>query len=102
MLAAGYIWAVRIRALSVFEGVVYHCHAVDLSNPCRLTLEVDAVTRPGDLDAGPLLVTWAEYVRMVGPLAARRCAPRLRQQGRMVKHLGVDHLAFPTWTVSEP
>jgi hypothetical protein len=92
---------VRIRALSVFEGVVYHCHAVELANPCRPTLEVDAVTRPGDLDAGPLLVTWAEYVRMIGAEAARRCAPRLREQGRVVEHLGVTHLAFPTWTVCD-
>ena len=44
----------RIRALSVFEGVVYHCYAVDTSHPCRPTLEVDAVTREGDLDTGPL------------------------------------------------
>ena len=78
----------RIRALSVFEGVVYHCHAVELSNPCRPTLEVDAVTRPGDLDVGPLLVTWAEYVRMVGADAARRCAPRLREQGVQVDLIG--------------
>lgn len=92
----------RIRALSVFEGVVYHCHAVDLSNPCRPTLEVDAVTRPGDLDIGPLLVTWADYARMVGSEAAHRCGPRLRDQGRLVEHLGVAHIAFPTWTVSGP
>ena len=26
---------VRIRALSVFEGIVYHCVCVDPSNPCR-------------------------------------------------------------------
>ncbi len=91
----------RIRALSVFEGVVYHCHAVELANPCRPTLEVDAVTHPGDLDVGPLLVTWAEYVRMVGTASARRCAPRLRSQGRLVEHLGVTHLVFPTWTVCD-
>ena len=57
----------------MFEGVVYHCYAVDASNPCRPTLEVDAVTREGDLDQGPLLVTAADYLRMVGPNAAAAC-----------------------------
>src|SRR4051794_35820454 len=38
--------SMRIRALSVFEGVVYHCWPVDRSNPGRPTLEVDAVLRP--------------------------------------------------------
>jgi hypothetical protein len=33
--------------------------------------------------------------------AARRCAPRLREQGRVVEHLGVTHLAFPTWTLCD-
>src|SRR5262249_47999786 len=40
--------AMRIRALSVFEGVVYHCYALDRSHPCRPTLEVDALLREGD------------------------------------------------------
>ena len=87
----------RIVALSVFEGVVYHCHPVDLRNPCRPTLEVDARTQPGDLDAGPLLVTVADYVRMVGD-AARECIPKLRDAGRITKWMGVDHISFPTWT----
>ncbi|HUR79085.1 MAG TPA: hypothetical protein VMZ22_14140 [Acidimicrobiales bacterium] len=86
----------RIVALSVFEGVVYHCHPVDLRNPCKPTLEVDAHTHPGDLDAGPLMVTVADYVRMVGNDAAR-CLPALKAAGRIKKWMGVDHLVFPTW-----
>jgi hypothetical protein len=93
---------VRIRALSVFEGVVYHCTCVDPSNPCRPRLEVDAVLRPGDADAeaGPLLLTVSEYGAMVGDEAvARRCIAELAAKGRIVEHLGVRHLAFPTWTL---
>jgi hypothetical protein len=87
----------RIRALSIFERVVYHCDAVDRSHPCRPVLEVDAVTRPGDVDAGPLLVTVADYVRMAGP-DARRCLRELADKGRIVEHDGVRHVTFPTWT----
>ena len=87
----------RIRALSVFEGVVYHCDVVDRRHPCRPTLEVDALTREGDLDRGPLLVTVADYARMAGP-DARRCLHELSARGRVVEHLGVQHVAFPTWT----
>jgi hypothetical protein len=92
---------VRIRALSVFEGIVYHCACVDASNPCRPTLEVDALLRPGDADAdaGPLLLSVAEYRAMVGDReVARRCLAELAGKGRLVDHLGVDHVAFPTWT----
>ena len=89
----------RIRALSVFEGVVYHCHAVDTAHPCRPTLEVDAVARTGDLDAGPLLVTLADWARMAGTDVVKRCLPELRRKRRIVEHLGVAHLSFPTWTV---
>lgn len=88
----------RIRAHSVFEGVVYHCSAVDLAHPCRPTLEVDALTRAGDLDAGPLLVTVADYIAMVGLDTARPCLEELTRRGRLVEHLGVQHLSFPTWT----
>jgi hypothetical protein len=89
----------RIRALSVFEGVVYHCWPVDRSNPARPTLEVDAVLRPGDADAGPLLVSVHDYAAMVGDAAqTRRGLERLRREGRIVDHLGVAHLAFPMWT----
>jgi hypothetical protein len=91
----------RIRALSVFEGVVYQCYAVDQSHPCRPTLEVDAVLREGDADAlsGPLLLTVAEYIVMVGGLTiARPCLRELAAKGRIVERLSVEHLSFPTWT----
>ena len=91
----------RIRALSVFEGVVYHCWCVDAANPCRPTLEVEAVLRPGDADAtsGPLLLSVADYLTMLGGTpAATSCLDELRGKGRVVDHLGVPHLSFPTWT----
>ena len=96
---------VRIRALSVFEGVVYHCWCVDPSQPCRPTLEVDALLRPGDADAesGPLLLSVADYVAMVGgPDAAAPCLDDLRARGRIVEFLDVAHIAFPTWTTVTP
>jgi len=98
---------VRIRALSVFEGVVYHCWCVDPSNPARPTLEVDAVLRPGDADAesGPLLLSIADYIAMAGGLeVAITCLDQLADQGRIVEHLDVPHISFPTWTqlTSEP
>ena len=89
----------RIRALSVFEGVVYHCYAVDRTHPCRPTLEVDARTQPGDVDAGPLLVTVADWARMVGDSeTVRRCLAELARKGRLQEHHGVQHVSFPTWT----
>lgn len=91
----------RIRAVSVFEGVVYHCWCADDSSPCRPTLEVEAVLRPGDADAeaGPLLLPVPDYVVLAGgPDRAAPCVDRLRRRGRIVDHLGVPHLAFPTWT----
>jgi hypothetical protein len=90
---------VRIRALSVFEGVVYHCWCVDDSHPCRPTLEVDALLRPGDADAeaGPLLLSVADYIAMVGTDTARRCLDELEARGRLSDHLGVPHITFPTW-----
>jgi hypothetical protein len=96
---------VRIRALSVFEGVVYHCVCVDRSQPCRPTLEVDALLRPGDADAeaGPLLLTVSEYAAMVGDQArARRCVAELAARGRIVERLDVAHVSFPTWTPVAP
>jgi hypothetical protein len=91
----------RIRALSVFEGVVYHCWCVDPAHPGRPTLEVDAVLRPGDADAesGPLLLSVADYIPMVGGVeAAAPCLDQLAAKGRIVEHLEVPHIAFPTWT----
>lgn len=89
----------RIRALSVFEHVVYHCCVVDPSDPARPSLEVEAVLRDGDADGGPLLLSIADYIAMVGGLeAARPCLDRFRADGRIVDHLGVAHLAFPLWT----
>ena len=97
----------RIRALSVFEGIVYHCWAVDPTNPGRLTLEVDALLRDGDADAtsGPILLSVADYIAMVGSLAvAKPCLNQLQHKGRIVEHLGADYISFPTWTSvpSEP
>jgi hypothetical protein len=96
---------VRIRALSVFEGIVYHCWCTDDSNPCRPTLEVDALLRPGDADAesGPLLLSVPDYIAMLGSLErAAPCLEELEAKGRIVDHLGVEHLVFPTWTRVEP
>lgn len=91
-----------IRALSVFEGVVYHCYAVDTSNPCRPTLEVEALVREGDVDAGPLLVTLADYAAMAGGRdAVQPCLAALAEKGRIVDHLGAAHLSFPFWTPVE-
>ncbi len=91
----------RIRALSVFEGVVYHCYAVDTVSPCRPVLEVEALVRPGDVDQGPLLVTVADYLRMAGMDAGPPCLRELDAKGRLVEHQGVQHLSFPTWTPVE-
>lgn len=92
---------VRIRAVSVFEGVIYNSHVMDWSHPERPTLEVDAVLRPGDADAtsGPLLLPVAEFIVMVGGVdVARPILLDLAARGRVTTHQGVDHLVFPTWT----
>jgi hypothetical protein len=88
---------VRIRALSVFEGVVYHCFAVDTAHPERPVLEVSARTQPGDLDAGPLLVTLADYAAMLPPEVAAATIPELDRRGRIVRWMDVPHVRFPTW-----
>lgn len=88
----------RIRALSVFEGIVYHCVPMDLANPCRPTLEVEAIRRAGDADDGPLLVSVAEYSVMVGEATASRCVRELQRRGRVTERMGVRYLTFPTWT----
>ena len=88
----------RIRALSVFEGIIYHAVVVDPERPCRPTLEVDAVLRPGDAD-GPILLSVPDYVTLVG--GVERAAPCLRQladRGRIADHLGVAHVVFAFWT----
>ena len=92
----------RILVQSVFEGVIYGCMALDASHPCRPTLEVDALLRPGDADAeaGPLLLPVADYIRMLGIDVARPCLEELAARGRIVRRLDVEHIAFPTWTPS--
>jgi hypothetical protein len=86
----------RIRALSVFERVVYHCVCLDASEPARPVLEVDALLREGDAD-GPLLVTVADYKQMLGFDVASASLPVLRAAGRTVAKDGVEYLAFPMW-----
>jgi len=86
----------RIRALSVFERIVYHCHCVDASDPARPVLEVEALLREGDAD-GPLLVSVADYKRMIGFDAARRHLPALREGGRITTVDRVDYISFPLW-----
>jgi hypothetical protein len=90
-----------IRALSVFEGVVYHCYSPDQSNPCRPTLEVEAVVREGDVDSGPLLVTLSDYAALAAPNDVMPCIEELARRGRIVERMGVKHLSFPTWTPIE-
>jgi hypothetical protein len=89
---------VRIRALSVFEGIVYHCVAVETAHPCRPTLEVDAILREGDADEGPLLVSVADYLAMVGTDVGSRCLDELQRKGRIEERMGVKHLVFRTWS----
>jgi len=89
---------VIIRALSVFERVVYHSVLVDPSNPCRPQLEVEAVLRPGD-DDGPMLLSLPEYPAFTGGRdKVAGCMDRFRSSGRFENHLGVTHLTFPFWT----
>ena len=90
----------RIQAASVFEGIIYHCHLVDGRSPCRPTLEVTAILREGDADAeaGPLLLSVAEYMVMVADdTKARACLRELDAKGRIVERMGVRYLTFPTW-----
>lgn len=87
--------------MSVFEHVVYHSACLDPSNPTRPTLEIDAVIRDGDVDDGPVLLPWADFVFMVGRPVADRCYPDFVEAGRIVEHLDVEHLAFPLWTAGE-
>ena len=91
----------KIKAMSVFEGIVYHSVCLDPSNPLRPTLEVEAVVRDGDVDDGPVLLPWADFVFMVGEDTARRCYRVFSDEDRIVEHLGVKHLAFPLWTAGD-
>ena len=84
---------------------MYHCWCVDRSNPCRPTLEVEALLRPGDADAtsGPLLLSVADYLAMADdPAVVAPCLEEMRAKGRLVEHLGVPHISFPTWTEVTP
>ena len=89
----------RIVALSVFERIVYHCHCSDASDPGRPTLEVDAILRDGDAD-GPLLVSIADYKRMLGFSLASAQLPALRDAARTTVLDGVEYLTFPLWQTS--
>ena len=94
----GGIGDVRIRALSVFEGIVYHCWPIDRSDPCHPTLEVEAALREGDADAGPILLSVADFVAMAGGMEiAAPCLRTFGAEGRLVDHLGVSHISFPLW-----
>ena len=89
----------RIRAIAVFERVVYNCIVTDGAHPERPILEVDAVMREGDGD-GALLLPAPTYIALLGGLD--RADPILRdldRKGRVVDHDGIRHLAFPTWEV---
>jgi hypothetical protein len=88
-----------IRGVSVFESIVYHSYVVDPTHPCRPTLELEAVVRDGDIDAGPLMLSVAEYAVLAGGAdVVRPCIDRLRERGRIAEHLGVPYVTFPTWT----
>ena len=88
-----------IRGVSVFESIVYHSYVIDPAHPCRPTLELEAVVREGDVDAGPLMLSLAEYATLAGgPEVVRPCLDRLRERGRVVDHLWVPYVTFPTWT----
>lgn len=95
--------SVKILATSVFEGVIYNALALDTAQPCRPSLIVDAILRPGDADAesGPLLLPVADFIRMLGVETARPCLRQMSERGRIVTHLDVDHIAFPAWVVRE-
>jgi hypothetical protein len=87
---------VRIRALSVFERVVYHCVCIDALDHEHIVLEVDALLRAGDAD-GPLLVAVADVKRMVGVEAAQRITDRFRVANRTEPHDGVEYVTFRVW-----
>jgi len=92
---------VRLRALSVFERIVYHCACVDPRDPAHPVLEVDAVLREGDAD-GPLLVAVADFKRIIGFEAANACVGELRRAGRTESHDGVEYVTFALWEIVAP
>lgn len=96
----------RVRALSVFEGIIYHSQLMDPGDPARPRLEVDAILREGDADAeaGPLLLPVAEYMVMIGDTNRARAALRkLDAAGRITERMGVRYVVFPTWEpVADP
>jgi len=87
---------VRLRALSVFERIVYHCACIDPRDPAHPVLEVDALLRAGDAD-GPLLVAVADFKRMLGFEVANECVSELRRAGRTEAHDGVEYVSFAMW-----
>ncbi len=92
----------RIRAIAVFEGLIYNCYVVDADRPDRLVLEVDALLRPGDADDGPLLLPVPTYLALTGDRAtSRSMLGQLSARGRVVERDGVSHIAFPTWQFVE-
>jgi hypothetical protein len=92
---------VRLRALSVFERIVYHCTCVDARDPAHPVLEVDALLREGDAD-GPLLVAVADFKRMIGFEATNACLGELRRASRTETHDGVEYVSFAMWEVVTP
>jgi hypothetical protein len=98
-VGAGSDTRVRIRAIAVFERVIYNCFVTDPLRPERPVLEVDAVLRDGDAD-GPILLPAPQYMALVGgPDIADPYLRGLADQGRLVQHQGVTHVSFPTWQV---
>ena len=91
----------RLRALSVFERIVYHCACVDPRDPAHPTLEVDALLRDGDAD-GPLLVAVADFKRVLGFEATKACLGEFRRTGRTEIHDGVEYVTFTIWQMVTP
>src|SRR4051794_19473338 len=92
----------RIRAIAVFERVVYQCHAVTLDRPARPILEVDAILREGDAE-GELLLPVPTFMALLGgPGAAEDALQRLASAGRLVDHQDIAHIRFPIWERVNP
>jgi hypothetical protein len=62
---------------------------------------VDAVVSDGDVDEGPVLLPWPDFIFMVGAEIAAECYREFARQDRIVDHLGVRQLAFPLWKPGE-